>query len=224
VIRLLLTADAGADVLREVTAGRSYPFLKVPHSGSKTSLDEHLVRRLAPCTAYIPVGESGYGNPALEILELLRRSGVQTFCSSKTKDCRRDCRLGGYEFDETAPETTTTTTTSLPGGGGCAGIDGIAVVDCACAAGHPAACNGATLPGSVTSGFPQACAAADHGNANASKKGKRLLGKASKKLAKLRKTIGKPKVAKKLPADCVVAAQAFFADVQSRVDAVRAAR
>jgi hypothetical protein len=59
---------------------------------------------------------------------------------------------------------------------------------------------------------------------NASRKGKRLLGRASKKLAKFGKTIGRPKVAKKLPAECVVAAQAFFADLQSRVDALRAAR
>jgi hypothetical protein len=124
----------------------------------------------------------------------------------------------------TLPGDTTTTTTTLPGGGGCGESGGIASIDCACAAGLPTACDGATLPASVTKGFAQACAAAHEGNANTSKKGKRLLGRASKKFAKLGKAIGKPKVAKKLRAECVAAAQAFFGDLQSGVDALRATR
>jgi hypothetical protein len=117
-----------------------------------------------------------------------------------------------------------TTTTTLPGGVGCGEIDGIAFIDCACTAGLPTACAGAALPASLTKGLAQACDAADEGNANTSKKGKRLLTKASKKLAKLGKIIGKPKVAKKVPASCVVAAQAFFGQLQSGVDMLRAAR
>jgi hypothetical protein len=42
--RSLLAADAGAAVLREITAGQSYPFLKVPHHGSATGLDDDLVK------------------------------------------------------------------------------------------------------------------------------------------------------------------------------------
>jgi hypothetical protein len=143
-----------------------------------------------------------------------------------------------YIFPNAPPTTTTTipggittttipggiTTTTIPGGVGCEGSDGIAAIVCACAAGLPTACDGATLPASVTNGFREACAAADKGNANASRKGARLLGRASKKLAKLGKKIGKAKVAKKLPGECGVAARAFFVDLQSRVDALRAAR
>lgn len=124
----------------------------------------------------------------------------------------------------TLPVGTATTTTTLLGGGGCDAIAGIAAIDCACAAGLPPACDDATLPASVTNGFQQACDAARKGNANPSRKGTRLLGRASKKLAKLGRTIGKPKVAKKLPAECGVAARAFFADLQSRVDALRVER
>lgn len=124
----------------------------------------------------------------------------------------------------TLPGGATATTTTLPGGGGCDASNAIAAIDCACAAGLPTVCDGAGLPASVTNGFRQVCAAADEGNANTKRKGTRLLGRASKKLAKLGRTIGKPKVAKKLPAGCGVAAQALFADVQSRVDALRAAR
>jgi len=123
----------------------------------------------------------------------------------------------------TLPGGTTTTTTTLPAGA-CDESDGIASIDCACAAGLPTACAGANLPASVRKGFAQACDAAHEGNASTGKKGKRLLGRASKKLSKLGKTIGKPKVAKKLRAECVVAAQAFFADLQSGVDALRATR
>ncbi len=38
----LFTADAGIAVLKAVTRGKPYPFLKVPHHGSKTGLDEAL--------------------------------------------------------------------------------------------------------------------------------------------------------------------------------------
>lgn len=92
----LFAGDAGAGVLTEVTAGKSYPFLKVPHHGSKTGLDEGLVAQLRPRTAYIPVGENKHGHPCIEILDLLHKYGAQTFCSQKTVDCRRSCPLGGF--------------------------------------------------------------------------------------------------------------------------------
>jgi beta-lactamase superfamily II metal-dependent hydrolase len=92
----LMTADAGADVLREVTAGRAYPFLKVPHHGSKTGLDEQLVRQIHPRTAYIPVGDNPHGHPANEVLDLLRDNGASTYCSRKTRNCRRECPAGGF--------------------------------------------------------------------------------------------------------------------------------
>jgi hypothetical protein len=75
----------------------------------------------------------------------------------------------------------------------------------------------------VTKGFAQACDAAHEGNANTSKKGKRLLSRASKKLAKLGKTIGKPKVAKKLPVERRRGA-GILCRPAVRVDALRATR
>jgi beta-lactamase superfamily II metal-dependent hydrolase len=92
----LMTSDAGAAVLKDVTEGKTYSFLKVPHHGSKTGLDEELIRQLAPKTAFLPVGENKHGHPAIEILELLRDVKARTFCSSKTPNCRKDCRRGGF--------------------------------------------------------------------------------------------------------------------------------
>jgi competence protein ComEC len=92
----LLPGDAGADVLKEVTQGRKYPFLKVPHHGSKSGLDEELIKQLSPSTAYISVGDNGYGHPAGEILDLLKETNVRTFCSQRTRYCRKDCPSGGF--------------------------------------------------------------------------------------------------------------------------------
>jgi beta-lactamase superfamily II metal-dependent hydrolase len=91
----LLTADAGADVLREVTNGNSYRFLKVPHHGSKTGLDETLIAQLSPATAYIPVGPNNYGHPANDILDLLRTHGAATYCSERVNHCRQACPTTG---------------------------------------------------------------------------------------------------------------------------------
>jgi beta-lactamase superfamily II metal-dependent hydrolase len=88
----LFPGDAGADVIREVTGGKSYKFLKVPHHGSKTGLDKELITQLKPTTAFIPVGENQHGHPSIEILDLLKDQGIRTFCSEKTKDCRRQCK------------------------------------------------------------------------------------------------------------------------------------
>lgn len=87
----LFTGDAGADVIKEVTEKKSYPFLKVPHHGSKTGLDDELIKQISPLNVYIPVGENPHGHPDLDILDLLRKQGAKTYCSEKTKNCRREC-------------------------------------------------------------------------------------------------------------------------------------
>jgi beta-lactamase superfamily II metal-dependent hydrolase len=92
----LFTGDAGAYVIREVTNGKSYQFLKVPHHGSKTGLNEELVKQLSPKIAYIPVGENPHGHPSIETLDLLKKYGATTYCSEKTKDCRKECK--GHDF------------------------------------------------------------------------------------------------------------------------------
>jgi beta-lactamase superfamily II metal-dependent hydrolase len=91
----LMCSDAGAAVLREVTKNRQYPFLKVPHHGSETGLDEGLVQQIRPANAAIPVGENPHGHPCIEILDLLRDYGARTYCSSKTKNCRKSCTFSG---------------------------------------------------------------------------------------------------------------------------------
>jgi competence protein ComEC len=92
----LFAADASSQVLREVTNGKSYTFLKVPHHGSQTGLDYDLFEQLAPRVAYISVGPNPYGHPDRGVLEALRTVGATTYCSEKTKSCWRDCPRGGF--------------------------------------------------------------------------------------------------------------------------------
>jgi len=91
----LFTADAGADTLRAVTNNTRYPFLKVPHHGSNTGLDEALIAQLAPAIAFIPVGPNNYGHPANDILDLLRTHGAATYCSERVNHCRQACPVTG---------------------------------------------------------------------------------------------------------------------------------
>jgi competence protein ComEC len=93
----LFTGDAGAEVIREVTGEKSYTFLKVPHHGSKTGLDEELIQQLRPAWAYIPVGENPHGHPSSDVLDLLKEQGGKTYCSEKTSNCRRECK--GHNFE-----------------------------------------------------------------------------------------------------------------------------
>lgn len=92
----LFTGDASAEILRRVTAGKRYSFIKVPHHGSKTGLSEELVAQWRPIRAAIPVGDNPHGHPDLEILKILRKHGVSTFCSERTASCRRTCPGGTF--------------------------------------------------------------------------------------------------------------------------------
>lgn len=92
----LFTGDAGADVIRAATMGKSYPFLKVSHHGSKTGLDEALAKQIRPTRAYISVGDNTYGHPSEEVLKMLKTSGAKTFCSHKTDSCLPGCPAEGF--------------------------------------------------------------------------------------------------------------------------------
>jgi beta-lactamase superfamily II metal-dependent hydrolase len=91
----LMSSDAGAAVLREVTNNKRYPLLKVSHHGSDTGLDEELVQQIRPVSAAVPVGENSHGHPCIEVLDLLRENGAVTYCSSKTNNCRKSCTFNG---------------------------------------------------------------------------------------------------------------------------------
>ncbi len=117
----------------------------------------------------------------------------------------------------------TTTTTLIPGRG-CAVLDGIAGVDCTCRAGVSAVCPDVTVPSSVTTPFAQACSTADAAAAASGKKATRLFRKAVKKVDKLGRAIGKPKVAKKLSSACAAALKTLFGSLRAEIDGLRAPR
>jgi beta-lactamase superfamily II metal-dependent hydrolase len=92
----LMAADAGAAVLAEITKDRTYKFLKVPHHGSETGLTSDLIKQWKPGTAFVPVGDNPHGHPAGAVLDMLRELKVKTFCSTRTKHCRRECGEAGF--------------------------------------------------------------------------------------------------------------------------------
>ncbi len=88
----LFTGDAGATVLKDVVSNGPYSYLKVPHHGSKTGLDDELVERIRPEVACVPVGPNHHGHPEREVLEALRSVGAKILCSEKTDDCYPGCQ------------------------------------------------------------------------------------------------------------------------------------
>ncbi len=83
----LLTGDIGGIKLRTIAA-KQYPFLKVAHHGSDTSLDEDLIRQISPELAFISSGRvDKHGDPTDDILRFLKKCGVATVCSAKPVHC-----------------------------------------------------------------------------------------------------------------------------------------
>lgn len=92
----LFAADVGAGILRKITAGASYKFLKVSHHGSKTGLDNVLANQFRGAIAFLPVGDNSYGHPATEVLDMLKAVDARTYCTQRTKYCRRNCMNTGF--------------------------------------------------------------------------------------------------------------------------------
>ncbi len=61
--------------------------IKIPHHGSKYSLDEKFYRQLQPKYAVISVGaKNRYGHPHAEVLNFLGKSGIRIFRTDKSGD------------------------------------------------------------------------------------------------------------------------------------------
>lgn len=94
----LFTGDATKETLKEVAAQSPYTLVKIPHHGSKSGVDEELISRWKLRAALIPVGENPHGHPDLDVLKLLHKHGAKTWCSERTKDCRKSCRQAWGPF------------------------------------------------------------------------------------------------------------------------------
>lgn len=55
------------------------PILKVPHSGSKSSLLSEFLQAISPEVAIISVGPNSFGHPAPSIINKLEAAGIKTF-------------------------------------------------------------------------------------------------------------------------------------------------
>ena len=76
----LLTGDSQVGGLEEAMQQfnlSDISVLQVPHHGSATGLNEHVVKKLSPNLAFISVGATNrYGHPADAIVSLLQKEGV----------------------------------------------------------------------------------------------------------------------------------------------------
>lgn len=83
----LLTADIGFEEMNEIyTEANSINFLKVPHHGSRTGIDELELSFMNPDFAAISVGKNNYGHPSKQILDLLKKENVSYLRTDQVGD------------------------------------------------------------------------------------------------------------------------------------------
>ncbi|HEX8932456.1 MAG TPA: hypothetical protein VF810_04835 [Patescibacteria group bacterium] len=75
---LLLTGDAPVDELTEIANTRlNINLLQIPHHGSSTGVDGHVLDLLSPKLVVISVGKNNYGHPTSQTLGLLKERGLK---------------------------------------------------------------------------------------------------------------------------------------------------
>ena len=76
-IRALFTGDIGQKELRRLAEkyDLSVDILKVPHHGSKSSMNKFLAENIAPAISVVGVGKNRYGHPSEEIIKFLADVG-----------------------------------------------------------------------------------------------------------------------------------------------------
>lgn len=87
--RALLLGDLGLPTEPEL-AVPPVDLLLVPHHGSRGSTGEQLIAAASPRWAVISVGRNQYGHPAPEVVERLRRAGVQVYSTQVNGAVRLD--------------------------------------------------------------------------------------------------------------------------------------
>jgi competence protein ComEC len=76
----IFTGDADKSAQPFTTDNRSIEVFKVPHHGSKTSINEDFVSTLSPAASVISVGaKNHYGHPSLEVVNFLTKIGSKVY-------------------------------------------------------------------------------------------------------------------------------------------------
>lgn len=85
---VLLTGDAPLDQMQMIAAEGvdGLDVLQIPHHGSSTGLDEHVLSFLKPQVSIISVGKNNYGHPKQEVLELLQKQGINVLRTDQRGD------------------------------------------------------------------------------------------------------------------------------------------
>jgi competence protein ComEC len=80
--RVLLTGDMEQEEMQQISdrgANWDADFIKVPHHGSKGSLDSYWFDRTSPQAVFIQVGRNSFGHPALEVIDYWRERGIPIY-------------------------------------------------------------------------------------------------------------------------------------------------
>lgn len=85
---VLLTGDAPVDqmqmIAKEGVGGLDV--FQIPHHGSSTGVDRHVIESLSPKLSVISVGKNKYGHPTKKTLDLLQESGVKVLRTDQIGD------------------------------------------------------------------------------------------------------------------------------------------
>ncbi|MBZ1348742.1 MAG: MBL fold metallo-hydrolase [Candidatus Liptonbacteria bacterium] len=80
---LLFTGDISLKIFRKILDkydNLNIDFLKVPHHGSRSGMDENILQRISPSFALISVGQKNpYGHPSKEIIDFLEKLKIRYF-------------------------------------------------------------------------------------------------------------------------------------------------
>ncbi|NLO96965.1 MAG: DNA internalization-related competence protein ComEC/Rec2 [Peptococcaceae bacterium] len=99
--RILLTGDMDREEMEELfNRGESWDadFLKIPHHGSKGSLDPHWFDQMSPRAVFISVGSNSFGHPAPEVLAYWQERGVPVYRTDLQGTIQLIINQRGYEI------------------------------------------------------------------------------------------------------------------------------
>jgi competence protein ComEC len=85
---VLLTGDAPLDQMQMIAeeGAAGLDVLQIPHHGSSTGVDKHIIESLSPALSIISVGKNNYGHPKKEVLDVLQELGIKVLRTDKTGD------------------------------------------------------------------------------------------------------------------------------------------
>jgi competence protein ComEC len=94
----LFTGDVDAKILGNINDDLSAGYIKVPHHGSKNSLNQEVIEKVSPQYAIISSGKNSYGHPSKEVISLLDINEIKIFITNNGS-IKISCLFDGYCYN-----------------------------------------------------------------------------------------------------------------------------